>query len=93
MKKMRAVSYKAKGEIEYASDLFEIPKPGPGEVLIKVEAAPLNPSDIYMMEGKFEGEVNYPMVPGSEGAGTVVASGGGYMGWKLMGKRVGFTRS
>ena len=32
-----------------------VPKPGPGEVLIKVESAVINPSDIYMMEGKYSG--------------------------------------
>ena len=48
-KTMRAVQYKAKGEVDYAPELFEMAKPGPGEVLIKVEAAPINPSDLYMM--------------------------------------------
>lgn len=91
-RKMRAVQYKAKGEIAYSDDIFEIQKPGPGEVLIKIEAAPINPSDIYMMQGDYGGKFSYPLVPGAEGAGTVIASGGGYMGWSLMGKRVGFTR-
>ena len=39
----------AKGQIGYAEALFDVPRPGKGEVLIKVEAAPINPSDIYMM--------------------------------------------
>lgn len=47
--KMKAVIYKAHGEIGYAADVKNIPTPGPGQVLIKVEAAVINPSDIYMM--------------------------------------------
>jgi len=78
--------------VAFADDLFEIAKPGPGEVLIKVEAAPINPSDLYMMQGNYSGKFNYPIVPGSEGSGTVIATGGGYLGWSIMGKRVGFTR-
>ena len=32
------------------------------------------------------------MVPGGEGSGTVIESGGGFLAWTLKGKRVGFTR-
>jgi NADPH:quinone reductase len=60
--------------------------------LIKVEAAPINPSDIYMMQGEYNGTFEYPLIPGSEGAGTVIESGGGFMTWGMVGKRVGFTR-
>lgn len=92
IKKMRAVQYVQKGEVDYAHELFAVPLPGPGEVLIKVEAAPINPSDLYMMQGQYSGKFTYPLVPGAEGAGTVIASGGGFMGRRLMNKRVGFTR-
>ena len=90
--KMKAVLYKAQGEIGYAADVMDIPTPGPGQVLIKVEAAVINPSDMYMMQGKYNGEYTYPIVPGVEGSGTVVGYGGGFMAWMLMGKRVGFSR-
>jgi len=43
--KMRAVVYKAEKEYGYEAN-FEIPKPGPGEVLIKVECACLYLTDI-----------------------------------------------
>jgi NADPH2:quinone reductase len=45
-----------------------------------------------MMQGDYSGTFEYPVIPGSEGSGTVIASGGGWMAWMLMGKRVGFTR-
>lgn len=52
----------------------------------------INPSDVYMMQGNYSGKYEYPLVPGGEGAGTVIASGGGWIGWSMIGKRVGFTK-
>lgn len=89
---MKSALYVEKGKVDYSADLKEVPKPGPGEVLIKVECAVINPSDLYMMQGNYNGEFSYPLTPGSEGMGTVVENGGGLMGWRLVGKRVGFTR-
>lgn len=60
-------------------------------MLVKIECAPLNPTDLFTVNGMWEKagvEYEYPFVAGSEGAGTVVAYGGGLMGWRLMGKRV-----
>ena len=59
------------------------PKPGKGQVLVKVESVPINPSDMYCMEGKYSEFINfdYPFVPGWEGAGTVVETGGGLHSW------------
>jgi len=66
------------------------PKPGPGQVLIKVRRAAVNPSDIAFVQG-FYGQ---PRVKGAtagfEGVGRVVESGGGMMGWYLKGRDVGF---
>ena len=45
-----------------------------------------------MMQGDYEGKFEYPLTPGSEGSGTVIAYGGGMMAWMLMGKRVAFVR-
>jgi len=54
--------------------------------------AVINPSDTYMMAGYYNGTYKYPLTPGSEGCGTVVAYGGGWAAWWLMGKRVAFVR-
>jgi NADPH2:quinone reductase len=51
------------------------PAPGPGQVLIRVAAAGINFIDIYRRSGVYPQPV--PYVPGSEGAGTVVAVGEG----------------
>jgi NADPH:quinone reductase-like Zn-dependent oxidoreductase len=57
-------------------------------VLVKIEAAPCNPSDLMYMRGRYGITKRPPTVPGFEGAGTVVASGGGLLGSFLKGKRV-----
>lgn len=64
------------------------PKPSHGQVLVKMEAAPCNPSDLLLLQGHYGRTKTLPAVPGWEGAGTVVASGGGLMGSWLVGKRV-----
>ena len=81
-----------KDNLEYGT--VPKPKPGKGQVLIKVESVPINPSDIYAMEGKYSEFVDfdYPFVPGWEGSGTVVATGGGLHSWYLKNKRVAFSK-
>ena len=64
------------------------PQPGPGQVLVQIEAAPCNPSDIVFMQGLYGVVKKLPAVPGWEGSGTVVASGGGVIANWLKGKRV-----
>jgi NADPH2:quinone reductase len=51
------------------------PVPGPGQVVVQVAAAGVNFIDIYRRSGVYRQPV--PYVPGSEGAGTVVAAGEG----------------
>jgi NADPH2:quinone reductase len=51
------------------------PVPGPGEVLVDVAAAGVNFIDVYHRQGRYP--LALPLVPGSEGAGTVVQIGPG----------------
>jgi len=48
------------------------------------------------MEGQYDAllgdKVHYPLVPGWEGAGTVVATGGGMSTWGMVGRRVAFSK-
>ena len=39
-----------------------IPKPKSGQLLVKIEAAPINPSDLGMMMSE---DLEYPFVPGN----------------------------
>ncbi len=68
-----------------------VPKPPHGYILVKVEAAPCNPSDLLLLQGRYGRLKTLPAVPGWEGAGTVIASGGGMLARWLMGKRVAFS--
>ncbi|MFZ0121343.1 MAG: quinone oxidoreductase [Pseudonocardiaceae bacterium] len=49
------------------------PKPGPGQLLVKVAAAGVNYIDTYQRSGAYP--MPLPFIPGSEGAGTVTAVG------------------
>lgn len=56
------------------------PTPGPGEVLIRVEAAGVNFPDVLMIKGEYQFQVPPPFVPGHELAGRVEALGEGVTG-------------
>ncbi|MBL8819317.1 MAG: zinc-dependent alcohol dehydrogenase family protein [Planctomyces sp.] len=64
------------------------PKPGPGEVLVRMIAAPVNPSDLMYIRGSYTVPANCPASPGFEGVGIVESSGGGLRGKLFTGKRV-----
>lgn len=51
--------------------------PGPGEVLVEVEAAALNFFDILLCQGKYQERPAPPFTPGAEVSGTVVEAGEG----------------
>ena len=57
-----------------------IPVPGPGQVLIRVEAVGVNFIEIYFRKGQYKATM--PLVPGSEAAGTVEDLGSGVTGFK-----------
>jgi len=48
-----------------------------GDILVKVEASPINPSDLLSLKGEGIGfPTKYPNIPGKEASGTIVASKG-----------------
>ena len=69
---MRALQFSRTGSLE-ALSLVELPQPlvAEGEVLIRVEAAGLNPSDVKNVFGRFP-YTTLPRVPGRDFAGVVV---------------------
>ena len=57
-----------------------IPVPGPGQVLIRIEAVGVNFIEIYFRKGQYKATM--PLVPGSEAAGTIEELGSGVTGFK-----------
>ena len=69
----KALLFAAKGS-PFAVGTRPIPKPGPGQVLVKIHSAALNPVDNYIQSfGVFVEE--WPFVAGSDAAGVVEAIG------------------
>jgi NADPH2:quinone reductase len=53
------------------------PRPGAGQVLVRIHAAGVNPYDTYMRTGNYSIKPSLPYTPGSDGAGMVEAVGEG----------------
>jgi NADPH:quinone reductase len=66
----------------------KIPEPGPSEVLIKIAAAPINPSDLAKVREAQKEKDFSSFIPGLEGSGVVVKAGKGLMPRLWLGKRV-----
>jgi NADPH2:quinone reductase len=56
-----------------------VPSPGPGEVLVRIAASPINPSDLMTVQGLYGVDWTFPLVAGLEGSGRVVARGDGLL--------------
>lgn len=65
-----------------------VPKPGAGQVLIRMAAAPINPSDLGFAKGSYGPQEIPYLIPGFEGSGVVVAAGAGPLPSLLLGRRV-----
>lgn len=52
-------------------------RPGPGQVVVRIHAAGVNPVDTYMRAGVYPRKPSLPYTPGTDGAGTVEAVGEG----------------
>jgi NADPH:quinone reductase len=77
-KKMRAVLVHRPGGPEVLT-LEEVARPeaGPGQVLVRVRAAGVNPVDTYVRSGDYARVPPHPYTPGSDAAGLVESVGKG----------------
>lgn len=55
----------------------EIPEPGPGEVLVKLEGTAINPIDWHVQKEGFFLVEKYPVIIGENGSGVVTKVGDG----------------
>ncbi|MCI4322492.1 MAG: NADP-dependent oxidoreductase [Thermoplasmata archaeon] len=80
---MKAVAVKALRETPELMDLPK-PEPGPGELLVHLTAASINPLDWKIVDGIYEGKRPhvFPLVLGVDGAGDVEAVGPGVTRFK-----------
>ena len=77
MKTINAAVYETHGN---PTDVLQVesrpwPTPVPGEVIVKMRAAPINPADLNQIEGKYPVRAELPATPGFEGAGIVLDVG------------------
>lgn len=84
--KMHAVYLNETGNLTVGE--IPVPKPGKGQVLVKIAAAPINPSDLGFLQGSYGFQKSSPIVPGFEGSGTVIAAGSGLLPRSWLGKRI-----
>lgn len=66
-----------------------LPALGPGQVLVEVSLSPVNPSDLFFVQGGYGQPRVQGNAAGFEGVGRVIAAGGA-AGEKLIGARVSF---
>lgn len=76
---MRAWRIRARGEPSDVLSLDEVPepKPGRGELAVRVEAVTLNFPDVLLCRGAYQESATLPFTPGMDATGRVVATGPG----------------
>src|SRR6266436_4084819 len=77
---MQAIQIEAFGnpaEVMKVVDIPDVGAPAEGEVVIALEASPINMSDLLMISGRYGYRPKLPSVMGTEGVGRVIAVGGG----------------
>ncbi|HSS63828.1 MAG TPA: zinc-dependent alcohol dehydrogenase family protein [Gammaproteobacteria bacterium] len=77
---MKIVQFKSFGKGHEVANVVEVDDPGApgdGEVLVDVEAFPINPVDLLTIAGTYASRPELPAIPGSEGLGKVVKIGPG----------------
>jgi NADPH:quinone reductase-like Zn-dependent oxidoreductase len=74
---MKTLQIRDFGKPSTAPELIEseAPEPGAGQLLVALEAAPINPSDLLLIRGRYGHRPALPAALGSEGVGRIVAVG------------------
>ncbi len=75
MKSIQAVAFGSAAEVVKLNDVPDIDDPGPNEVVVAVEATPINNTDLMIIAGRYGYLPSLPATLGIEGVGRVVAAG------------------
>jgi NADPH:quinone reductase-like Zn-dependent oxidoreductase len=81
---LKAVLFHNHGDVsvlEYTD--YPTPDPAPGEVLVRLRAASLNHMDLWVRKGWPGLKLQYPHIPGADGAGEIAALGSGVSNWSI----------
>jgi NADPH:quinone reductase len=81
MKAIRAHSFGGPDVLKL--DEVDDPIPGPGEVVVDVRAAGVNPADTYMRNGTYAIVPKLPYIPGGDAGGVISAIGAGVRDFKV----------
>src|SRR5258708_39730229 len=86
---MKALQISSFGAPTDLVELVEVEpaEPGPGQLAVSIEAAPINPSDLNLIRGIYGVRPEPPAALGAEGVGRVIAVGDGVDG-SCVGTRV-----
>src|SRR6476661_1202697 len=76
---MKALQFSSFGSPTDVVELTEIEPddPGPGQLTVAIEAAPINPSDLMLIRGMYGVRPELPAALGAEGVGRLIAVGDG----------------
>jgi NADPH:quinone reductase-like Zn-dependent oxidoreductase len=87
---MQAAVFESFGEPSEVLRVREVPepRPGTGEVRVRMIMSPVNPSDLLVVRGRYGVLPSLPATPGFEGVGVVDEVGPGLLGRFVKGKRV-----
>lgn len=81
---MKSIFFHKHGDIdvlEYGE--LPTPEPGAGQVLVRLKAAALNRLDLWVREGWSGLKLEYPHIPGADGAGEIAKLGDGVDNWSV----------
>src|SRR5467141_3908811 len=76
MKTLQISSFGSPADVVELAEI-ERADPGPGQLAVAIEAAPINPSDLMLIKGIYGARPDLPAALGAEGVGRVIAVGEG----------------
>ncbi|MBW8055662.1 MAG: alcohol dehydrogenase catalytic domain-containing protein, partial [Nitrospira sp.] len=77
MKAIEFASYGVPHDVCHCVDGLEVGNPADDEIVVDIEASPINPADLLIIQGKYPGPSELPARLGIEGVGRITAVGKG----------------